>query len=33
VPEAWHQGVGLVVLALVCGTVVALVGGGRDARR
>jgi exosortase/archaeosortase family protein len=33
VPEVWHQGVGLVVLALVCAAVVALMIGGRDARR
>jgi exosortase/archaeosortase family protein len=32
VPEGVHQGVGLVVLLLVCGAVVAVVRGGRDER-
>ena len=32
VPEAVHQGVGGVVLALVCGAVVVVVRGGGDAR-
>ena len=32
VPEAVHQGVGLVVLVTVCAAVVAVVRGGRDAR-
>ncbi|WP_372525321.1 exosortase Q [Piscinibacter sp.] len=32
VPDAWHQAVGLVVLALVCAAVVAVMRGGRDGR-
>ena len=32
VPEALHQGVGMVVLALVCAAVVALMRGADDAR-
>ncbi|MBC7994831.1 MAG: exosortase Q, partial [Rhizobacter sp.] len=32
VSEAVHQGVGLVVLVMVCAAVVAVVRGGRDAR-
>ena len=32
VAEAVHQGVGLVVLALVCAAVAAVIRGGRDAR-
>jgi exosortase/archaeosortase family protein len=33
VPEALHQGIGLVMLALVCGGVVLVMRGGRDAQR
>ncbi|HJV94849.1 MAG TPA: exosortase Q, partial [Albitalea sp.] len=32
VPESLHQAVGLVVLAAVCGAVVGVMRGGRDAR-
>ncbi len=32
VSEAVHQGVGLVVLVMVCAAVVAVVHGGRDER-
>jgi exosortase/archaeosortase family protein len=32
VPESLHQAVGLMVLAAVCGAVVAVMRGGRDAR-
>jgi len=32
VPEAMHQAIGLAVLAAVCGAVVAVVRGGRDAQ-
>jgi exosortase/archaeosortase family protein len=30
---AWHEALGLALLALVCAAVAALVHGGRDARR